>query len=188
MRGIGHLFLAGFLGLVGPAHAADKALDEAEALGAALASNTGEAMVAATMAARAQDPEVRAYAMRLLDDHGNAATQLLNYQEKAGIQAKDSRNLRKDLAVSTKMTEMLWSKVPGVELDQRYLTDTIAHHREELRTLEEVLIPAAQSPQLQTMLTRQREAVMGHLDQACTLGQRLGAETEPCLVTQPGTR
>lgn len=188
MRGIVYGVLATFLGVSAPAYAAERALDEGQAVGAVLNANTGEIMVASTMAVRAQDPEVRAFATRLVEDHVAANKQLLDYQEQAGLQGKDSKMRGKEFATATRMTDMLWSKDAGAELDQRFLTDAIAHHREELRTFDEVLIPAAQSPKLQTLLMRQREAVMGHLQQGCTLGQRLGADTEPCMLAEPGTR
>lgn len=182
------IVLAALVGLVGTAQAADPKLDEAQALGAVLVMNGTEMAMGTTMAARAQDPEVRAYAMRLIEDHGDANMKLLNYQEQAGLKAKDSKVRNKTLSEGIKMTDALWSREMGAELDQRFLTDAITEHKETLESFDTMLIPAAQNERLKTLFTQQRDAVSAHLAQACTLGKRLGAGTEGCPQAEPGTR
>ncbi|MDP2314108.1 MAG: DUF4142 domain-containing protein [Pseudomonadota bacterium] len=189
MRLMNVVLFATILGWTATAAAAERAkLDEGQALGAAITANANEVMAGSAMAARAQDPEVRAYAMRLMEDHASANQALLNYQEQAGIKATDSRLRAKLLTDGTKMTEMLWSKDPSAMVDQRFLSDSITDHRELLRNLDEVLIPAAvNSPELTGLLTRQRATYAEHLRQGCMIGRRLGADTEQCPM-EPGTR
>ncbi len=172
-----------------PAWAQDKkdVLTESQALGAALASNLSAYQTAAIVAARTQDPEVRSYAMRVVQDYEKANRDLLNLVEKGNLTVADSPLRDKIVSAANKDMGTMWSKEAGAELDKQFLTYMIEDQRNDLTNFDQSMIPGARSKDLKDVLTNERMVANEHFQQACTLGRRLGAETEGC-PTAPGTR
>lgn len=168
--------------------AEEEQLDEAQAVGVALMANASEVPIATSVAARTTDPQVRAYAQELVQAHAQADQELLELLEKQDMSAKDSP-LREEIADKAgKDLGAYWSKDVGVKLDQRFMTDTIASHRDLLETYDQTLIPAAKTPAVARALTKQRASVEQHLNEACTIGMKMDAQTAGCPEAERGTK
>ncbi|MDP2310885.1 MAG: DUF4142 domain-containing protein [Pseudomonadota bacterium] len=184
------IVLVGLFALgAGTAWAAEKdALDEAQAVGVALMANAAEVPIATSVAARSLDPQVRDYAMMLVQEHSEADKQLLGVMEQLDLRAKDSP-LRAQMADDAgKNLGAYWSKEVGAALDQRFMTDTIVQHRDLLSMYDERLIPAATTAAIKDTLTKERATIARHLKEACAIGVKVEAQTAGCPVAEPGTR
>lgn len=180
--------LAGLL-WAGTAEAAPKQakLDQEQAVGLTLMSNAGEVMFGTTMVGRTADPEVRAFAQRLIDEHGAANEKLIALIEQQGVQPKESPLREKKSADLQKELGMLWGRDPSANLDQRFMTAMIEEHRHDLAEIDTLILPALRSEELKGAVTDLRATVAEHLRVACTIGQRIGSETQGCPGMQPAT-
>lgn len=156
------------------------ALNESQALGAALASNVAAYQTAVIAAARATDPEVRTYAMGLVQDYEKANRDLLKLVEKGTLTATDSPMRDKIVSTANKDMGNMWTGEAGAELDKQFLTYMIEDQRNDIQNLESSLIPSATNTDLKDAFESGRKVTNEHFQEACTLGRRLGSNVEGC--------
>ncbi len=152
-----------------------------EALGIALTANAAEVEYGMAMIGRATDPDVRAFAQRLIKDHGDSNTRLLSLIKPDGtIKPVNSAMRSRAFADANDQVDAYWSGDAGVELDRKFMTEMIADHAADLRDLDNVLLPAATNVEFKQALTSLRSSVADHLRNACSIGKRLGSDTKDC--------
>lgn len=155
-------------------------MTEAQALGVMLTANAGEVAVGQAVAARTTNPEVRSYAMKLLDDHLSANRDLLKLAENTKMVPADSPARGSLMDDTNKELADLWNKEAGADLDKMFLTSSIEDHAKDLKMIDEKLTNSVTTPELKQQLTTLRATIAGHLDEACRLGTPMGISSADC--------
>ena len=130
------------------------------------ASNQAEIRTSELAIQRAHDPQVRAYAQRMLDEHTRLEQQLQALIASKGFAAVDnalSLQMRRNLPVALDSLD----NHSGHDFDVAYIVGQIHAHDMALKTLDTSLLPEVDDADLRTMLQQQvRPAVASHLTQA----------------------
>jgi putative membrane protein len=149
------------------------ALSDDTIAGVMTAANSGEVMVGNQASTQAQDPDVRAFAIRMVTDH-SAANQALMNLASFGIAATDS-DLSRSVATVAQETINRLALTSGAAFDATYAASELDQHQRLLQLLDDVLIPGAHDAQLRAELTAERATEATHL---------VGAQA---LIAAPGT-
>ena len=122
---------------------------------------------------KAQSPEVKEFAQRMITDHSGvnkAATELVQKLHvtpepnatSASLKQGGDENLAKLKTLS------------GTAFDKAYIDHEVAYHEAVLSALDKTLIPSAQNAELKALLVKVRPAFVAHLDMAKQLQAQLG--------------
>ncbi len=114
---------------------------------------------------RAERPDVKAFAQRMLTDHtgvNSSVNALLNKLEVAPEDNQASLDFRDESA--NRRDEM--RELMGYTFDSTYIENEVAYHIKFLATIDSVLVPASRNAELKKLLTDVRPAVAAHLAHA----------------------
>src|SRR5690606_34699479 len=119
----------------------DETLSEAEVIGLARMINRGEVDHATAARDRLSSPAAKSFAERMIEDHGDALTELdraAQSRDITPVEGDDAQRLSKDVM---QMIDDLGQK-EGDEIDETFLSDQEKLHERALRTIEEDLLPS----------------------------------------------
>ncbi|MGC4063332.1 MAG: DUF4142 domain-containing protein [Polyangiaceae bacterium] len=143
-------------------------LSDAQVLHAATTLNAGEVAEAQLAVTRSQNSAVRAFAERMVTDHGTAIQQIATVaaaQQLTPVDNPTSESLRSRTA-----TELTSLAVETTErFDRQYMLAQVAMHQDALILIDTQLVPSAQRNEIDTLLGTLRAAVAEHLSQAQTI-------------------
>lgn len=143
--------------------AGGEAMSEAEVIGLARMINRGEVDHATAARDRLSGPGAKSFAERMIQDHGDALTELDRAAQSRGItplEGDDAQRLSQDVM---QMIDDL-DQQEGEEIDETFLADQEKLHERALRTMEEDLLPAVTDSELRQLLEQQRATIKTHLD------------------------
>src|SRR5215475_2229110 len=122
---------------------------------------------------KAQSPEVKEFAQRMITDHGGvnkSATELVQKlhvtPEPSAISASLKQGGDENLAKLKTLS--------GTAFDKAYIDHEVAYHEAVLGALDKTLIQSAQNAELKALLVKVRPAFVAHLDMAKDLQAKLG--------------
>ncbi len=137
------------------------------------AANQAEIRTSQLALERAEDPQVRAYAQRMIEEHTRLEQQLQALIARKGIAQVDnalSLQMRRNLPVELDSLD----NHSGRDFDVAYIIGQIHAHDMTLKTLDTSLLPEVEDADMRTMLQQQvRPAVASHLTQAKQLHHAL---------------
>lgn len=140
----------------------------------ASASNQSEIQPSQLALTKTQSEQVRAYAQRMIDDHGRFETQMQALLQQKNIAPADNQ-FSQQLQQMLPPTMQALQAASGAAFDRLYVEHMVMSHQMTLDALDKALIPSATDPQLKAMLQDQvRPAVAQHLEQAQQLQQQVG--------------
>lgn len=140
----------------------------------ASASNQGEIQPSQLALQKSQHEGVRAYAQRMIDDHGRFETQMQALLQQKSI-APEPNAFSQQLQQMLPPTLQALQAASGAAFDRLFIEHMVMSHQTTLDALDKALIPSATDPQLKTMLQDTvRPAVAQHLEQAQQLQQQVG--------------
>jgi putative membrane protein len=138
--------------------------------------------------ATSKNAEVRAFAERMIVDHGGvnkSATQLVTKLKVTPESNATSQALQKggddNLAALKKLS--------GAAFDRAYVDHEVAYHQAVLDAVDKTLIPSASNVELKALLVKVRPAFVAHLEHAKHLQATLGksaAVLDPRTITIEG--
>lgn len=114
---------------------------------------------------QASDPEVRAFAERMVTDHTGvnaAATELVTRLGVTPEANPTSRQLREGGQENLSALRDL----SGAEFDRAYIEHEVTYHQAVLDAINGTLIPGATNPELRSLLEQGAAAVEAHLEHA----------------------
>ena len=154
-----------------PAPAAGELSDPEVAM---IASTAHEAEVeAAELAAKkTKNADVQAFAQKMITEHGAALAKAEATVGKAGITPVAS-DASRELTTQAEQTMKRLEGLDGAEFDRAYIADQVKMHDQVLQTIDGKLMPAAENPELKTLLTEVRPVIAAHLEEARALEQKL---------------
>jgi putative membrane protein len=141
------------------------------------AGNAGELELGRVAQQRAQRPSVRAYAERMVADHGRFGTELAALARLKGIQAPTA------LEPHHAAQRDRLSNLAGADFDRAYMSEMVADHIATI-ALFEAYTPVATDPELKTWATQTLPTLRDHLTLARTVNSEvvLGPAPPPTVL------
>lgn len=133
-----------------------------EITNALLTLNVGEVEAAGRALARAEHPQVQAYARTLMEDHRLLNQQLLAFASEAGLDPQQTAASRQLKSLMERHAELLQNPQAG-GYDRAFLESQIQIHQQALALISNELLPQADAQALRRLLVGAREIVDGHL-------------------------
>jgi putative membrane protein len=124
-------------------------------------------------ASKAQNPDVRAYAQRMVTEHSannQSATALIQKLHLTPQPDAFSQKLDKEGADSVAHLGTL----QGAKFDRNYIDQEVYFHKAVAEQLGKRMVPAAKNPDLKALLEKEQPQVQSHLEEA----ERIAKEAE----------
>lgn len=137
-------------------------LNDGEILGVADTANGGEVDQGKIAAARGQSQAVKAFANRMIADHGAAKQKVEATAKEIGV-AETTSDLDKDFKTSGEALLTQLKKADSANFDRVYMEAQLDLHKKVLRTINEELIPQTSSAKVKAVLADMRTHVQHHL-------------------------
>jgi len=148
------------------------ALTDGNVAATLIAANTADILAAELALAKSRDADVRSFATMLRTDHSavtEATTTLMTRLKVTPTDEAAAHELR-DTAAAKRLA---MRDLEGFAFDTGYVASEVRYHRSLLATIDEVMLPGAQHPELRALLVRVRPANAAHLSHAVALWAKL---------------
>jgi putative membrane protein len=141
----------------------------AKIAGVASVSNMSEIQPSQLALTKAQHPQVRQYAQRMIDEHTRLEAGMQAMLKQKGVTAEHNGHSYQKQQNLGPMTREL-NAASGRDFDRLYMSHQVASHMSTLHALDTTLIPQATDAQMKAMLQSQvRPAVAQHYQEALRL-------------------
>jgi putative membrane protein len=140
-------------------------LNDANIAAMVLASNNTDVSYARLVPSRAERPDIKEFAQRMLTDHVGVNALLTELLTKLDLTPEDNV-ISLDLRDESANKRDLMRELSGYAFDSTYIENEVAYHRKFLASIDNVMIPRARASQLRMLLTTVRPAVAAHLAHA----------------------
>ena len=114
---------------------------------------------------RTKNPDVIAFANRMLSDHGGLNKAALELFSNTGLRPRDN-TISLDFRDESAAKRDTLRERTGAAFDSTYMANEVRYHTRLLAAIDSVLLPATKQAELRAMLTRVRPAVAAHLEHA----------------------
>jgi putative membrane protein len=161
-------------GASGASAAAAAPLTDAQIAGITAAAHQSEIDAAKLARKHSRNAKVRAFAAKMIKDHTGAMKEETALAKKAGLTPADSDTSAKIKSMSADGAAKL-EPLKGKDFDKAYVSAQVDAHQMVLDSIDNTLLPAAQSAELKAQLTKERPVVAAHLEHARKLAADLGA-------------
>ena len=137
---------------------------------AAASSDQFEILAAETALTQSTNPEVRAFAARMLQDHQQLAKAVRDAATQSGLKPPE-------MAMSADQAQLLGAlqSVNGVEFDKLYLKQQTLAHRSAL-AVEQIYAKSGDDPDLRQLATSSVPLITAHGDMAKQMEMKLGSQ------------
>jgi putative membrane protein len=127
---------------------------------------------------KAQHPEVKAYAQRMIRDHGMLEDSLRALEKGRNITPAPS-TISQQLHQMTESAVQRLQGLSGAEFDRAYMQNMVQSHEQALNMVDNQLLPATQDPQLRQAIEQKvRPIIVGHLQSAQEIQRTLGSGSQ----------
>ncbi|CAN5177656.1 hypothetical protein BH09GEM1_BH09GEM1_40780 [soil metagenome] len=130
-----------------------------------LAANNTDLSYARLVPARASNPEVKAFAQRMLTDHTLLNNRVNDISTRDRITAEDNA-ISLDFRDHSAARRDILRELEGATFDSTYIANEIQYHQELLDAISGVLIPNTKNGELRDFVMSLRPAVSAHLAHA----------------------
>jgi predicted outer membrane protein len=120
---------------------------------------------------RAKSTEVKDFAQRMVDDHGQANGKLMQIAEQKGIE------LPQDLSEDAQATYKELQQQSGAEFDQAYMDEMISDHEDDVSAFEDY-VENANDPDLRSFAEETLPTLKEHLELAKQTQEQVAAASE----------
>jgi len=171
---VGMAEVSGDPGAAAIAEDESRRLDDPQIAAVMDAVNTHEIQEAHLALVRSLNPEVRAFALKMIVDHAAMKEQQTRLLARLGVVPMGNPVSARVAAIREEHLALLRLH-SGLGFDILYLHVQIQDHRTALALLDEQLIPSAREPALRALLLQARPIMAQHLALSQALLLRLGA-------------
>ena len=123
-------------------------------------------------AAKATNPEVKAFGEQMIKDHTGVNKQASDLAAKLNVKPEDNATSKSLKAGGDKNLSNL-KTLSGAAFDKAYIANEIAYHQAVLDAVDKTLIPSAQNADLKALIVKVRPAFVAHLEHAKTIQSSL---------------
>ena len=138
-----------------------------------VAANTVDVRAGELALGKASNPEVRAFAQRMVTDHNGVNKAAVALVTRLGVTPVESPTST-GLTASGDSTRARLTTLSGAAFDRAYIANEVAYHQTVISALDGVLVPSAQNAELKSTLVSVRPAFVAHLEHARQLQAKLG--------------
>lgn len=139
------------------------------------ASDSAEIRPSQLAMQKSQNAEVKAYAQRMITDHGMLEDSLHALERQQNITPAPSPLSQQIDSQTQSMLQQLQG-LSGAAFDQAYMQAMVQSHQAALNAVDTQLLPSAQDPQLRTALQQKvRPIIVAHLESAQAIQRSLGS-------------
>lgn len=149
-------------------------LSDADIVGITDTAHRGEIEQAQLALERSSDPGVRAFAQRMIEDHGHALERQSALVSRLGLPLSHGTFSQRWSSQSQQILDTLRAQ-QGDAFDRAYIDAQVRQHRQLLDMLDNQLIPNATQPQLRAQIEELRPVIASHLAQAQRIQARLSS-------------
>ena len=121
---------------------------------------------------KAQSPEVKEFATRMVTDHTGVNKSATELVQKLHV-TPESNPTSESLKQGGKENLTALRKLTGKAFDKAYVDHEVAYHQSVLDAVDQTLIPSAQNAELKALLVKVRPAFVDHLQHAKQLQSSL---------------
>jgi len=125
---------------------------------------------------KSQNQDVRAFAQRMVGDHTAVNDQALALVRKLNVTPEDNPTSQ-SLVDQANVARTDLSGLHGSEFDKAYVANEVAFHKTVNNALKTTLIPAAQNPELRSLLESGLKLFEAHLEHAERLAETLRSKS-----------
>jgi putative membrane protein len=151
------------------------ALDDAQIAHVVLTANTADSAGGELAASRGTSEQVKAFARRMVQDHGSANQQATQLAQRLGVTPADNA-ASGELKTDADQHAQQLQGMSGAEFDRAYIEHEVQMHQRVLDALDQQLIPNARNPELRQLLETVRPTIQSHLEQARQIQSALGGQ------------
>lgn len=147
-------------------------MNDSELANLLMTVNTGEVEAGRVATSRAQSPDVKVYAEKMISGHETNSTAIEGLSQLTGIEPQKtdrSEALKARLVARAKELEAK----SGKGFDRAYLNEQIKMHQETLAMIDKELLPQSSNPEFRTFLAQTRQTVAAHLEEARQLQSKI---------------
>lgn len=148
-------------------------LNDGNVVAILLAANDAQVKYAELALAKSRDGEIRKFALMTKFDHESVSGAVRELATRHDIMSEDTELSTSQYARAVSMRSA-FRDLEGVAFDSAYIANEVEFHRTLLRTIDDVLLPAAEEVELKTLLGAVRKAMAAHLNHAGTAARRFG--------------
>jgi len=183
MRALISLFAAAAL-ITTPAFAqlvkkSDQKIDNADAaaMKQLAQANLNEIEGGKAAASKAQSPEVKQFAQKMVDDHTQMLNDLKSLAQQKGVSLPDSASI-KDMA-QMKLVE----RSSGAEFDKKYMDEMVKDHQKDAKDVQD-LVGKAKDPDFKAAVQKASTKINEHLE----LAQRIASSSAAGSTSSSGSK
>lgn len=130
-----------------------------------LASNNTDISYARLVPARAQHPDVKKFAERMLTDHNGVNALIHDLIRKVDLTPEDNE-MSLDMRDESANKRDILRELSGFAFDSTYMENEVSYHRNFLSSIDNVMLPGVRNAALRDLLNTLRPAVAAHLAHA----------------------
>jgi putative membrane protein len=156
------------------AAASPAALTDPQVVGVVMAADDVEIQAAQQAQSMATDARVKSFAQRMITDHTAANKQVQELAASLNLTPASSGTSDALMQQGQHDATQL-SGLSGAAYDKAYIDSQVTAHQQVINTADTQLVPAAQNPDLKTLLQSMRPTLQEHLDSAQAIQSSLPA-------------
>ena len=161
------LALAAFV--AAPTYAQDKmSNDDQSAMKQLASANLAEIQTGKMAASKAQNPEVKKFAQKMVDDHSKMLNDLKSLAQSKGVA------LPQDAPAKEIAQSKLLERKSGAEFDKDYMEHMVKDHEKDVKDTESIAAKA-KDPQFKSAVQQANAKIKEHLQLAQRVAQSAGA-------------
>ena len=183
MRALISLFAAAAL-ITTPAFAqlvkkSDQKIDNADAaaMKQLAQANLNEIEGGKAAASKAQSPEVKQFAQKMVDDHTQMLNDLKSLAQQKGVSLPESASI-KDMAQMK-----LMERSSGAEFDKKYMDEMVKDHQKDAKDVQD-LVGKAKDPDFKAAVQKASTKINEHLE----LAQRIASSSAAGSTSSSGSK
>jgi putative membrane protein len=153
-----------------------QAPDDAQIAAIVVAANQVDIDAGRLASARATNPDVKAFAERMITDHAGVNDAAAELVARLGVTPAPNETSR-SLEDGGRRNLARLKALEGRAFDDAYIAHEAAYHQQVLEALDSTLIPSASNGELRALLVKVRPAFVAHLEHARALQAKLGGQS-----------
>jgi putative membrane protein len=130
-----------------------------------LASNNTDISYARLVPSRAERPDVKEFAARMLSDHSTVNQLVNDLLKKLDVTPEDNM-ASLDMRDESANKRDILRELAGYKFDSTYIENEVSYHQRFLASIDNVMLARARNAELRSLLTSVRPAVAAHLAHA----------------------
>jgi putative membrane protein len=139
------------------------------------ASDSAEIKPSQLAMQKAQNADVKAYAQRMITDHGMLEDSLKALERQENLSPAPNA-MSQQIETQTRSTLQQLQGLSGAEFDRAYMQAMVQSHQSALNAVDTQLLPAAQDPKVKMALEQKvRPIIVAHLESAQEIQRSLGS-------------